>query len=87
MNAFKYLNTIYGFIIMAFNNETLTEKDLTINRINTSDTEVCLDLESCGYKYVKSMNKYYDIESDGGISRNYAILFRMMNEERIAVGF
>lgn len=88
MNAFKYLNAIYGFIIMAFNNETLlTKKDLTVKRMNNNDTEVSLDLEPAGYKYIKSMNKYYDIESDGGISGNYAILFRMMNEERIAVGF
>jgi len=81
MNAFKYLNTLYGFIAMAFNNEIITNNELV--KKSNNNPNPCLDLEADG-GYLKEK---YDIESDGGISRNYAILFRMMNEERIAIGF
>jgi hypothetical protein len=87
MNAFKYFNAIYSYIIMVVNNDVKKENIIdTLQLKNLSDTinksNNIHDIESDG-GYLKQK---YDIESDGGISKEFIVLQIIMDQERIAVG-
>jgi hypothetical protein len=92
MNAIKYFNTIYSYIIMIVNNDVKKEemilehthfKKISDNKINNlTNIQNMHDIESDG-GYLKQK---YDIESDGGISKEFIVLQILMDQERIAIG-
>jgi len=91
MNALKYFNAIYSYIIMVVNNDVKKEnmidtqqfKKLSDTFNKSNNIQNIHDIESDG-GYLKQK---YDIESDGGISKEFIVLQIIMDQERIAVGF
>ena len=95
MNAYRYLNAIYSYIVMIIHDDEKKENNRTENQIKIMNDDLIKKQNSSRYMYsindIESdggvLKSKYDIESDGGITKDHIIIPILVNEERLALNF